>query len=239
MKKISLLSISNSFGVNLQTFPSQIASENGRELDIFVLYIGGCSLETHCKNIDENGHNYVLYHNGKWEKENVSILDALTMQKYDYIITQQVSYLAPQYDSYFPFLTKLLNYIKTYGNYDKLGLQETWEYSTRFKKNDNEYFTQKDSDKMYEKLQKTYKRIAKENDLILFRSGDVIHEANKKFNKQFQCDDGFHLNDEGCYLIGLNLIKQLFNIEIKKNLQLEGSNKDDLNSYLNFINSFQ
>lgn len=81
MKRVSLLSISNSFGVNLQKFASQIAASNNCSLDIFVLYIGGCSLQTHCENIKDNSHNYVLYYNGKPIKENVSILDTLTLRK--------------------------------------------------------------------------------------------------------------------------------------------------------------
>lgn len=84
---------------------------------------------------------------------------------------------------------------------------------------------------MFTKLHNTYNKIAKEMRLLLFRSGDVIHCANKKYNKLFQSNDGFHLNDAGCYLIELNLIKQIFKIKIKKSLSIEGLNKDDLIKY--------
>ena len=239
MKKISLLSISNSFGVNIQTYASQIAIENNCVLDIFVLYIGGCSLEKHCQNIDTDSHEYLLYHNGECEKDNVSILETLKMKKWDYVITQQVSYLGGDYTSYYPFIIKLLNFVKLCSPSAILGLQETWEYSCRFCKKDGMYFTQKESDKMYEKLAAANFKIANELNLILIRSGDVIHLANKKFNKFFQCDDGFHLSNEGCYLIGLNLVRQLFKIELKKAYIIEGSNKSDLINYLNFVNSFR
>ena len=73
MKKITLLSISNSFGVNLQSYAHQIAEKNGIDLDIYVLYIGGCPLEKHYTNLLTNAKDYELFHNGVSTHEFVSI----------------------------------------------------------------------------------------------------------------------------------------------------------------------
>ena len=87
MKKVTLLSISNSFGVNLQTYAHQIALENGIDLDIYVLYIGGCPLEKHYHNLLANSKDYELFHNGVSTHEFVSILDGLKIHdEWDYII---------------------------------------------------------------------------------------------------------------------------------------------------------
>ena len=58
---MKLLLISNSFGVNLQTYAKDIAKVNGLDLEIYTLYIGGCSLELHDKNIKENNKVYELF----------------------------------------------------------------------------------------------------------------------------------------------------------------------------------
>lgn len=239
MKKCSLLSISNSFGVNLQTYASQIAKENGFELDIFVLYIGGCPLIEHSENIKNNAPAYLLYHNGECEKADITILETLKMKRWDYIITQQVSYLAGNYDSYFPYINELLNYVKKNANYGYLGLQETWEYTELFVKDNGEHFTKKESEEMYDSIIKTYKKVSNELDLLLFKSGSTVHKASLSFKKNFYSDDGFHLNKDGCYLIGLNLVKQLFGEKIKKVFVPEGLNKEDIIKYINFVNSLE
>lgn len=236
MKNISLLSISNSFGVNLQKYASQIASSNGFKLDIYVLYIGGCTLEKHASNIKINSNEYDLYHNGECEKHAVTIKEVLKLTKWDYIITQQASHLSPNYATFFPYINEIFNYVKENAIYKKLGIQETWEYGKDYKKNDGKFFTKKDSLEMYEKVSNNYSRAAKELNLdIIFNSGDVIHKATAFFNKDFHAD-GYHLNDEGCYLIGLNLVKQLFNKNIKKAYVTNDISIETCNKLVDFIN---
>lgn len=239
MKKLKILSISNSFGVNLQTFASQIACANGCSLDIYVLFIGGCTLEKHVENLSNNLAAYDLYHNGKCERNNVTISEMIDSQNWDYIITQQVSYLGSQIETYYPFITTILQYLKSNAQYKFLGLQETWEYSSLFKKNDGNYFTQKESSEMYKNLKETYEKVAEKEGILLINSGEIIHKANEFFNKEFQCDDGFHLNNEGCYLIGLNLFKMLFKIKIKNAYAPKDINISNIEKYIDYINNLE
>ena len=58
---MKLLLISNSFGVNLQIYAKDIAKLNGLDLEIYTLYIGGCPLELHDKNIKQNNNAYELF----------------------------------------------------------------------------------------------------------------------------------------------------------------------------------
>ena len=88
---MKFLMIANSFGVNLQTFAKQIAEANNFDLDIYVLYIGGCSLETHYNNIKSDAKAYQLFHNGADTGEMISIKSALEMDTWDVVSLQQAS----------------------------------------------------------------------------------------------------------------------------------------------------
>lgn len=238
MTKISILSISNSFGVNLQKYASQIAEANGLELDIFVLYIGGCSLETHCNNIKNNAPNYDLYKNGQIIKGSVSIKEVLCSQCWDYVITQQVSYLSSKYDSFFPYIEDIFKYIKDNAKYKQLGLQETWEYGPTFVKNDGKTLTSLESDNMYFEISDAYQKVMKRLDLdILIDSGHVINKATKHFNKDFHVKDGYHLNDAGCYLIGANLVMAMFMKKINNVYVPDSLSNEECEEYLKFINN--
>lgn len=236
---MKILSISNSFGVNLQTYASQIAKANGYFLDIYVLYIGGCTLEKHVENLKDNLPAYDLYHNGKCERNNVTISEMIKSQEWDYIVTQQVSYLGTQIETFYPFLTTILQYLKNNSQYKFLGLQETWEYSSLFKKNDGNFFAKEESLEMYVKLKETYEKVVENECIFLINSGEIIHKANDFFNKEFQCNDGFHLSNEGCYLIGLNLFKKLFKTKLKNAYVTNDINISDIEKYIDFINNLE
>ena len=51
MKQINILAIGNSFSEDATHYLHQIAKGSGIATKVVNLYIGGCSLETHCKNI--------------------------------------------------------------------------------------------------------------------------------------------------------------------------------------------
>ena len=94
---MKILLISNSFGVNLQTYTKEIAKDNRLDLQIYTLYIGGCPLELHDKNIKENNKAYELFINGSSTGEFVSINEMLLKEKWDYISLQQASVRARPY----------------------------------------------------------------------------------------------------------------------------------------------
>lgn len=224
MKTIKILSISNSFGVNLQTYTHQIGLENDVDIEIYVLYIGGCSLERHATNIKENRKDYELFINGNNTHVMVSILEALKMQNWDYIITQQASQFSGKYETYHPFIDELYKYIKENASFNKFGLQETWEYGQNiiykelFEGYDN------DCEKMYSQIKSTVDKIANEFSAdIIVNSGDMIHLAKKEFKENLYDDADFHLSLVGCYIIGANLVKLLTGNKLTKSYYLDNN----------------
>ena len=48
---MNILMIGNSFSVDVSTYVHQIAEAAGKEINIYVLYIGGCPIKRHYENI--------------------------------------------------------------------------------------------------------------------------------------------------------------------------------------------
>ena len=126
---MKILLVANSFGVNLQTYAKQIADLNNFALEIYTLYIGGCPLKSHDDNIKENKKDYDLYINGDCVKQNVSINEALLMEKWDYVSLQQASHLSGDISSYYPYFNNVYTYIKNKCPNAKIMWHQTWAYS--------------------------------------------------------------------------------------------------------------
>ena len=214
---MQILLISNSFGVNLQTYAKEIAKVNDLELNIYTLYIGGCSLELHDKNIKENNKAYELFVDGQTSSIFMSIDEALRLRDWDYISLQQASHLSGDYSTYNPYFSSVYTYVRVKCPNSKIMWHQTWAYSSKnpFKYSEvkswlptfkfNNDLDMKDGiNEALNKLLSEYKI-----DLVV-RSGDVVFEAMKVFDDVYD-SEGFHLNKIGCYLIGANLIKTLLN----------------------------
>ena len=123
-----VLSISNSFGVDATRYLHQIARSAGVKLDVCTLYIGGCPLELHYRNMLGDKEAYDLYFNGFATGFKTSISEALLSGRWDVISFQQASHFSPKPDSYTPFAEELYDYIKTYQPKAKVLIHQTWAY---------------------------------------------------------------------------------------------------------------
>ena len=89
MKKI--LSISNSYGEDSTRYLYNVARFEGEDLKVVTLYIGGCSLERHYKNMISDAKEYLLCLNGMRSGFYVSIKEALLSDEWDFVVFQQAS----------------------------------------------------------------------------------------------------------------------------------------------------
>ena len=105
---MNILCIGNSFSQDATRYLHQISNE---ELYVRNLYIGGCSLETHYHNILEDKADYEYQKNGRLMRM-ISIKEALSKKKWDYVSVQQVSHysgMAETYEPYLPYILQLLS----------------------------------------------------------------------------------------------------------------------------------
>ena len=239
---MKILLISNSFGVNLQTYAKEIAKANGLDLEIYTLYIGGCPLELHDKNIKENNKAYELFVDGQTTSIFMSIDEALRLKDWDYISLQQASHESGTTSSYYPYLNNVYTYVRIKCPHAKIMWLQTWAYSGKnpFKfdevKSWCETFKFNNNLEMKNGIDEALENITNEFkfDLII-RSGDVVFEAMKEFEDVYD-DQGFHLNNLGCYLIGANFVKTLLNHELKNTYFPDNLDKNLCEKAIYFVN---
>ena len=199
---IKILAIGNSFSQNathwLQTFDKNLFVRN--------LYIGGCSLETHCGNVAEDKKAYAYEENGyRCRPDNVSVKDALDMQKWDYITVQQCSGFSGKEETYYPFLPELIGYVRRYSDAE-IVFHQTWAYETGAT---HPQFALYGGDRraMFESIVKVSESVAARENLKIIRTGEAVEKM--RGTKTFDYDngalavtcDGYHLSPNyGCFL---------------------------------------
>lgn len=125
---MNILSIGNSFSQDAQRYLHQIARADGVDLCAINLYIGGCPLSMHYRNMLSENPEYALGVNGSHTGFNVSLKEALLNRDWDIITLQQVSSQSPNYDTYQPYLDALAEYIRRLVPKAKIAIHQTWAY---------------------------------------------------------------------------------------------------------------
>ena len=158
---MNILSIGNSFSTDAQKYLHRIAKADGFDLTTFNLYIGGCPLSLHYRNMLSEERNYTLEMNGQSTKFHVSLKEALLNRNWDVITLQQVSGESPYYDTYQPYLNKLTEYVRLCVPKAKILVHQTWAYEQDSRRLNEElgYSDQKD---MFHNIQSTYQKAAED-----------------------------------------------------------------------------
>lgn len=207
MGTVRILAIGNSFSEDAAYYVHPMAAEAGIDVKIVNLYIGGCSLETHWRNMESGEAAYQYQLNGVNTDRYVSVEEALREETWDYIVTQQASHDSGWLDTYTPFIGRMQAYIRQKAPAAELLLHETWAYETdsshgafmRYNRSQKE---------MFARLRQAYRKIAADYGLRLIPSGDVIQRLRGRDPFRYAqgglslCRDGFHMS----YLYGRYLL---------------------------------
>lgn len=155
---MEVLSIGNSFSSDATHYLHQIARADGVELNAVNLYIGGCPLSIHYKNMLTGEDAYPLEFNGSMTGFNVNLKEALlsrSWNKWDYITLQQVSNKSPYFSTFSPYIERLAKMIRELCPESKLLIHQTWAYEK-----DSDRLTlemgYKDQADMFADLKKSY-----------------------------------------------------------------------------------
>jgi len=125
---MKILCIGNSFSQDATRYLHAIARADGERLDVANLYIGGCSLERHYRNMLSEEDAYILQYNGESTGFSVSLREALLNREWDVVTLQQVSSQSFDPKTYFPYLDVLAEYVRRFQPHAKLFLHQTWAY---------------------------------------------------------------------------------------------------------------
>ena len=126
MKKI--LAISNSFGQDSHRYLYNVCRSAGEAVKVVTLYIGGCSLQRHHRNMNSEARAYALEINGHQTGFFVSLKEALLADEWDIVTLQQVSTLSGDYETYEPFLSELSAYVKKLAPKAKQYIHAIWAW---------------------------------------------------------------------------------------------------------------
>ena len=204
---MNILCIGNSFSQDATRYLHQISDE---ELYVRNLYIGGCSLETHYNNILEDKADYDYQKNASFKRK-ISIKEALSKKKWDFVTVQQVSHYSGMEETYEPYLPYILGYIKGACPSAKIVFHRTWAYSDY---STHEGFANYGNSRpqMFDAIVNASTEMCKKYNLDIIPNGDAVEEARKlvEFDEKTHpiTRDGFHLSlDYGRYLAGLVMFK--------------------------------
>lgn len=205
---MNILCIGNSFSVDIATYVHQIAKASGHDINIYVLYIGGCPIDLHYKNFLSGEKAYNFYENGQ-EIAWFSILEGLQYKKYDYITFQQRSYDSGDAKTFFPELTKLMEGVRKYSDATFI-LHKTWSYAKNYT-HDKYGSNPLDQEAMTKDIENAYEEVSKISGIkYIIPSGTAITEARKVFGDNLN-RDGFHLNERARTLTGILWVYYLSN----------------------------
>lgn len=190
---MKVLSIGNSFSQDAQRYLHGAAKADGNDIYCANLYIGGCPLLLHSKNLADNVPDYdfeLLGHSGE-DCEKVSIQNALKKEKWDIITLQQASHESFDFKTYMPYISDIAKYIRETCD-AKILIHQTWGYETGSEKLAMTGF--KTFEEMFEKVKEAIFAAAKEiNAAGIIPTGEAIYNLTEMgFSKTHR--DGFHLD---------------------------------------------
>lgn len=134
-KVIRILAIGNSFSEDaVEQYLYELGKEGGVELIIGNAYRGGQGFESHWKDVTTGANTFEyrkIVGGVKTNTRGQSLKNIIEDEPWDYITLQQVSQESGMPGTFEPYLTNLINYVKTYAKNKKLklGYHMTWAYS--------------------------------------------------------------------------------------------------------------
>ena len=221
---LKILTIGNSFSQDGMAYIYQIAANlKVDEIVLGNLYVAGCSLSTHWNNANNNLPSYSYERNttGTWQSTpGYRMKDAIAHEDWDYIVMQQVSGSSGRPETYEPFLTNLIAYVKANAtNPDvKLAWHMTWAYQANSTHADFPYYN-KDQMTMYSAIIGTVQTtVATKSDIaVIIPSGTAIQNIRAGDIGDIVTSDGYHLSVPlGRFIAGMTWVAALTDLDISK-----------------------
>ena len=200
---MNILSIGNSFSQDAQRYLHRIAKADGCTLNTFNLYIGGCPLSLHYRNMLSGEKAYMLEMNGESTGFKVSLKDALLNRDWDVVTVQQASLKSPDYETFQPYLNEIVDFIKQCVPKAKIAIHQTWAYEQDSPML-NEGLGYAEHTEMFEDVQTSYQKAFEEvNADIIIPSGELLQKLITHGIEKVHRDT-YHLSyGLGRYAVGL------------------------------------
>lgn len=133
---LRILGIGNSFTDDgMMYLPELLEAAGIRNVVLGRLYIGGCSLERHCREYAGNkpSYTYSKSTDNRWEtvSKKATLLDGLTDERWDVVVLQQSSGKSGMYQTYRPWFDRLAEIVRWHcpNAGACIAWQQTWAYA--------------------------------------------------------------------------------------------------------------
>lgn len=207
LEKIKILSIGNSYSLNSMWELYSICKQAGvKDIDIAIMYIGGCSLDQHWENVQNNSATYTLYrnNNGSWvTTDNYSIETIISEGNWDVITLQNSSGMSGRSDG-FTNLDNMVNYVSGKCPDAKILWHMTWGYQSGSKWLTPSNYNG-DEMIMYNSIVECAQNIVAKNNKIhsIVPVGTAVMNARtSRLKNEIHQDDGSHLSEDTGYYVG-------------------------------------
>lgn len=214
---MKVLSIGNSFSQDAQRYLCRLAQAAGVQLETANLVIGGCSLERHYHNIQQDLAEYGLEQNGEATEQKISVSQALALADWDVVTLQQVSHLSFDFATYQPFLGELSIYVRKRAPRAAQWIHQTWGYEDGGEPlaNLGRYET---CVQMFADIQAAYAQAAQAIGAAGTIPSGAAMEAARKNGAPRLYRDGFHASlGAGRYLLGCVWLEALTGVRPQGN----------------------
>lgn len=233
---LRILAVGNSFSDDgTEYLPGLLEAAGIHNVIVARLYIGGCSLERHCKEYAEGLEEYIYYKSTRnhWEtvSKKATLLDGLKDEPWDIITMQETSGRTGLYETYEEWIPRLVDIIRkeALNPHATIVWHETWAYASNsvhgmFKLYDN------NQEKMYNGIVSCVRRASEEFSLPVIPSGDAIQIARgtrlnndndvPATSKVYQITrDGYHLTRQfGRYIAACTWFEALIKPTLGKSV---------------------
>jgi hypothetical protein len=201
---LRILAIGNSFSDDgTEYLPALLENLNVENVEVARLYVGGCTLELHVNFYDNSEAAYKFYRSkageNKWVEnpEKVTMQYALAMGEWDIITMQQASGFSGMYDSYTPYLGRLIEAVKKAQPQAELVWHMTWSYSSDSNHKHYKHYNN-DQQQMNSAIDNCLHTLLAEFDEIerIVPSGTAVKSLRKSAINNYPKDltrDGFHM----------------------------------------------
>ena len=235
---LRILAVGNSFSDDgTEYLPGLLEGAGIHNVIVARLYIGGCTLERHCKEYADGTANYIYYKSTKnqWVtvSKNATLLDGLKDEPWDIITIQQASDDSGIYETYEAGIPKLVSIIRKEAPNPRAAIvwHMTWAYASN---SDHRAFPRygRSQQQMYEAIRSCVDRAGKQFNIpVIIPSGEAVQLARgtrlnndtkvPATSKVYQLTrDGYHLTRQyGRYLAACTWFEALIKPTLGKSVK--------------------
>ena len=226
-EKLDVLFIGNSFSIDTSSALPEIFNSLGiKNVNVYCLYKGGCSLKQHYELFKNGKKEYELYqYNYLGEKQlekKIGIREVMRRYQYDVVIFQQYSGDSGDYATYEPYLSKLMQAyaITNLSPRTTFAFNQTWSWSSKHK-SISKYKTPYN---MYQSIVNASKKMKTNSGIdIIIPCGTAVQNARSasvlKTSNEFTRDNQHIDLYMGRYLLGCTFFETIIAPCLQRNIR--------------------